>query len=184
MFDITQKDRPTLSPSSQSGRRCLSARFTSGRNGWSPPRQMWIKGIHPEMRHQVLGKVAVVQHAPEFKQAAVIALCTRQGSAQAIAQKLAVSRPTLYNLKNQLLGRETASTMKCQNNSSPDSEQTELQRQVDRLRRDIRQPQLEHDLLKWSMNVSTRRTHLDRCFALSGDSWRRPAMRQQFRTGR
>ena len=110
--------------------------------------RMWIKEIHPEMRHQVLGKAAVVQHAPELKQAAVIALCTRQVSAQAIAQKLAVNRPTLYNWKNQLLGRETASTIKCQNNSSPDSEQTELQRQVDRLRRDIRQLQLEHDLLK------------------------------------
>ena len=108
----------------------------------------WIEGLHPEMRHQVLGRATGVQHTSELKQAAVIALCTRQVSAQAIAQKLAVSRPTLYNWKNQLLGRETASTMKCENDSSPDSEQTELQRQVESLRRDIRQLQLEHDLLK------------------------------------
>ena len=38
--------------------------------------------------------------------------------------------------------------MKCQNDSSPDSERTALQRQVKSLRRDIRQLQLEHDLLK------------------------------------
>jgi transposase-like protein len=41
-----------------------------------------------------------------LKAAAVIELCTRKTSAQEIAQKLAVCRPTLYNWKNQLLGRE------------------------------------------------------------------------------
>ncbi|MEC5218109.1 putative transposase [Actimicrobium sp. GrIS 1.19] len=109
---------------------------------------VWIEEHHPEMRHQVLGHAAVVPRSPELKEAAVIALCTRQVSAQAIAQKLAVSRPTLYNWKNQLLGRETSSSMKRQNDSSIDSEQTELQRQLESLRRDIRQLQLERDLLK------------------------------------
>ena len=38
--------------------------------------------------------------------------------------------------------------MKRQNDSSPDSDQTALQQQGESLRRDIRQLQLEHDLLK------------------------------------
>lgn len=108
----------------------------------------WIEELHPEVRNHVVGKAAGVQHSPELKQAAVIELCTRQISAQAIAQKLAVSRPTLYKWKNQLLGREAPPSMKRQNDSPPDSERTELQRQVESLRRDIRQLQLEHDLLK------------------------------------
>ncbi len=49
----------------------------------------WIDELHPH----VVGKAGGVQHSPELKQAAVIELCTRQVSAQAVAQKLAVSRP-------------------------------------------------------------------------------------------
>jgi transposase-like protein len=42
----------------------------------------------------------------QAKQSAVIALCMRPGSAQAVAQELGVSRPSLYNWKNQLLGHD------------------------------------------------------------------------------
>ena len=128
--------------------RCLA--FTVKALGYpcSETLNVWIEELHPGIRDQVVGKAAGVPHSPEIKQAAVIELCTRQVSAQAIAQKLAVSRPTLYNWKNQLLGRETPSSMKCQNDSSLDSEQTELQQQVKSLQQDIRQLRLEHDLLK------------------------------------
>ena len=108
----------------------------------------WIEELHPELRNRVIGRKANVQHSPELKNAAVIALCTRDTSAQVIAQKLAVCRPTLYNWKNQLLGREAPPSMKRQNDSKPVPQQTELQRQVESLQRDIRQLQLEHDLLK------------------------------------
>ncbi|PFH07878.1 transposase InsO family protein [Collimonas sp. PA-H2] len=108
----------------------------------------WIDELHPEVRHRVVGGAANVQHSPEFKNAAIIDLCTRKTSAQTIAQKLAVCRPTLYNWKNQLLGREAPPSMKRQNDSKPVPEQTELQRQVESLQRDIRRLQLEHDLLK------------------------------------
>jgi putative transposase len=108
----------------------------------------WIDELHPEVRHRIIGKAAGVKHSPEHKKAAVIALCTREISAQAIAQQLTVSRPTLYNWKNQLLGREAPPSMKHHNDSPPDLERTELQQQVDSLRRDIRQLQLERDLLE------------------------------------
>lgn len=108
----------------------------------------WIEELHPEVRTRVVGRMASIKPSPELKKAAVIELCTRQTSAQAIAQELAVSRPTLYNWKNQLLGREAPPSMKRQNDSKPTPETTELQQQVESLQRHIRQLQLEHDILK------------------------------------
>lgn len=108
----------------------------------------WLDGLHSETRKRVVGKARSVLCPLELKQAAVIKLCTRQTSAQAIAQRLAVSRPTLYKWKNQLLGPEAPASMKPHNDSPPDPERTELERQVESLRRDIRQLQPEHDILK------------------------------------
>ena len=122
----------------------------------------WIDELHPEVRNRVVGRAANVQHAPKLKNAAVIDLCTRKTSAQVIAQKLAVCRPTLYNWKNQLLGREEPASMKRQNDSKPVPEQTELQRQVESLQRDIRRLQLEHDLLKKANEVLKKGLGVDR----------------------
>lgn len=83
-----------------------------------------------------------------MKQAGVIELSTRRETAQAVAEKLGVCRPTLYNWKNQLLGREAPASMKHSNNSPPVPERAELERQLESLQRDIRQLQLERDLLK------------------------------------
>jgi putative transposase len=108
----------------------------------------WIDQLRPETRIRVASNAGGVRHSQQAKQAAVIDLCTRQTSAQAIAQKLAVSRPTLYNWKNQLLGREVPASMKPPNKPPPASDRAELEQQVESLRRDIRHLQLEHDLLK------------------------------------
>ena len=111
----------------------------------------WIDELHPAIRNRVIGRAANVQHSSEFKTAAVIDLCTRTTSAQVIAQKIAVCRPTLYNWKNQLLGREAPTSMKPPNDSESVSNKTQLidlQQQVDQLGRNIRRLQLEHDLLK------------------------------------
>lgn len=110
----------------------------------------WIDDSHPELRRHIVTKAANVQHAPAHRAAAVLDLCTRQTSAKAIAKKLAVSRPTLYNWKNQLLGREAPASMKRPNTLKPDTDPTrlgELQQQVVSLERDIRRLQLEHDIL-------------------------------------
>jgi transposase InsO family protein/transposase-like protein len=108
----------------------------------------WIEELHPEARIHVSGKAAGVRRSPELKQEAVIELCTRQKSAQAVAKKLDVNRSTLYKWTNQLLGLEAPPSMKRQNDLPSECELTELQRQVESLQRDIRQLQLEHDLLK------------------------------------
>jgi transposase-like protein len=57
----------------------------------------WIDGLHPDKKTRVVARSASLARPPAMKKAAVIELCTRQGSAQAVAQVLGVCRPTLYN---------------------------------------------------------------------------------------
>lgn len=109
----------------------------------------WIEELHPEIGKRIVGRAAGSAPKPaEVKQAAVIELCTREERARLVAQKAGVSRPTLYNWKNQLLGREAPASMKRQKKAVPDHERAELEQQVESRRRDIRQLQLEHDILK------------------------------------
>ena len=105
----------------------------------------WLEELSPEIRKCVVGKSGGPQ---ELKKAAVIALCTREESAHVVAQRIGVSRPTLYNWKDKLLGREVPASMKRHDDSSPSPEQRKLEREVESLRRDIRKLQLEHDILK------------------------------------
>jgi transposase-like protein len=110
----------------------------------------WLSELYPESKRRVVGRAGSVSRPPELKKAAVLELCTRKGNAQAIAQRLGVSRPTLYNWKNQLAGPEVPASMKRHKESppAPQPERAQLERQVESLRRDIRRLQLEHDLLR------------------------------------
>lgn len=106
----------------------------------------WVQERHPQTRTRVVGRSQEL--TPAMKQAAVIALCMRQGSAQAVAQELGVSRPSLYNWKNLLLGHDASASMKRKHDSPQSSERAELEQQVEALRQDIRRLRLEQDLLK------------------------------------
>jgi transposase-like protein len=75
----------------------------------------WVDELRPESRKRIVGKVGSLPQPRETKEAAVIELCMRENSARVIAQRVGVSRPTLYNWKNELLGREVPTTMKCHN---------------------------------------------------------------------
>jgi len=120
----------------------------------------WVQEQHPEIRPRVVGRSQGL--TPALKQAAVIALCTRQGGAQAVAQQLGMSRPTLYNWANQLLGHEALASMKRQNDSPPGLERAELEQQLEALQRDIRRLQLEHDLLKKANEIIKKDLGIDR----------------------
>lgn len=108
----------------------------------------WVRERYPETRKCVVGKAVRPTVTLASKRAAVYELCTREGSAQAVAQRLDVDRVTLYNWKKQLLGREAPAPMKRDKHPPAGTDRTELERQVESLRRDIRNLQLEHDLLK------------------------------------
>ena len=111
----------------------------------------WIEELQPGIRQRVVGRAPNVQHPQELKNAAVIELCTRKTSAEVIARKLAVCRPTLYNWKTKLLGPEAPALMihRSESKSSPEESQlSELQQKVDKLQQDIRHLELERDVLK------------------------------------
>jgi putative transposase len=66
-------------------------------------------------------------HSDAVKQAAVVRLYICQESAQALAEKFGVSRPTLYAWKTQILGPEAPVTMKRKKSALP-PELEELER--------------------------------------------------------
>lgn len=128
--------------------RCISfTRKALGYPGWETLTN-WIRELAPHARKYAVGRGSRPPHALASKRAAVYELCVRQGSAQVIAQRLDVDRVTLYNWKNQLLGRDAPASMKRQKDPPAETDVTELQRQVESLQRDLRHLQLEHDLLK------------------------------------
>ncbi len=98
----------------------------------------------------MVGRAPNTQHSSEVKNAAVLELCTRTTSALTIAESVGLCWPTLYNWKNQLLGREASASMKRRQTSQTTlklKDLTELEQQVALLERDIGRLQLEHDLL-------------------------------------
>ena len=142
--------------------RCIA--FTIKALGY-PSRDLlraWIRETHPELHGRFVGRSDSHARSPAMKQAAVIALCMRQQSAQSVAEQIGVCRPTLYNWKNQLLGQETAASMNPQNQPSSSAETEELERQLEVLRRDIHRLQLEHDLLK-KANELLKKTRASTC---------------------
>ncbi|MBP2160443.1 MULTISPECIES: IS3 family transposase [Asticcacaulis] len=108
----------------------------------------WVREAFPEVKAHLTGRSWRPAYPEDLKQVGVIELCNREESARAVAHRLGVCRPTLYNWRNQLLGHEATSVMKQRNTSPPTLEREALERQLEDLQRDIRQLQLEHDLLK------------------------------------
>jgi putative transposase len=135
--------------------RCLAATI---RTLGYPSRKLlsvWVNELDPQAGARVV--VPSREFSAEVKQAAVVALCMRQASAKSVAQGLGVSRPTLYNWKDRLLGHDAPPSMKRQQDSPPGSERAELEQQLEALRRDIRRLQLEHDLLKKANELLKKR---------------------------
>jgi len=128
--------------------RCIAA--TARALGY-PSRELfrnWIRELYPELRKCVVGDVGTHPRPPELKQAAVIALCTRQGKADDSAQDLAVSSPTPNNWKNRILSPEAPPSMKRQSNPPAVPDKAQSAQQIESLKSDPRWLQHEHDLLK------------------------------------
>ena len=110
--------------------------------------KQWIYERYPEIKRCVVSKAVRPAASLASKRAAVYELSTREGSAQVVAQRMDVDRVTLYNWKNQLLGRETPASIKRNKQQPTQADVSDLERQVESLQHDIRNLQLEHDLLK------------------------------------
>jgi transposase InsO family protein/transposase-like protein len=119
----------------------------------------WIRDAHPELRPRV-GQ-AHEALSSQAKQSAVMALCLRQGSAQAVAQDLGVSRPSLYNWRNELLSTEALASMKPKPDPSPSSERDELERELEHLQQDVKRLKLEQDILKKANELLKKELGID-----------------------
>ena len=133
--------------------RCIS--WTMRALGY-PGRAMltaWVRAAFPETK-TVSGRTrGRGDHSATVKQAAVVGLYCREESAEALAKKVGVSRPTLYAWKNQFLGAEAPATMRRKKSADVPPEIEELERQRAALQRDIRELQIEHDLLKTASDL-------------------------------
>jgi transposase InsO family protein/transposase-like protein len=140
--------------------RCFAA--TIAALGY-PCRQLlsaWVRALCPQACTPVTGTPRKLP--PAVKQAAVVALCMRQGSAQSVAEELGVSRFTLYNWKHRLLDHDAPSSMKRKQDPPIDSERAELEQRLEVLRRSVRRLQLEHDLLQKANELLKKDLGIDR----------------------
>lgn len=119
----------------------------------------WLQELHPQGA-RVVGRSQEL--APEAKQSAVIALCTRPASAQAVADEVGVSRGSLYKWKNQFLGHDISAPMKRKQDATASSDRADLEQQLEMLRQDIRRLQLEKDLLKKANELLKKELGIDR----------------------
>lgn len=117
--------------------RCVSATMRALDYPGRATLTAWVREAFPEAQKATFGRVGRPRYPDVLKKAGVVGLYSRQESAQALAEKLGVCRPTLYNWKNQLLGPEAPANMKRKNTSPPVPERKELERQLEILQRDI-----------------------------------------------
>lgn len=90
----------------------------------------WIDEYQPGDRRRVhTGNSSGTIRSEPQKRTAVIDLCARSDSARSVAQKVGVSRQTLYEWKNQKLGREVPASMTRRRELPPTDSRDELERE-------------------------------------------------------
>ena len=128
--------------------RCISWTFCALGYPGRATLTAWVREAFPEKGTVSTVAFGAGNHSEAVKNAAVVGLYNRQESAEALAEKVGVGRPTLYAWKNQILGPEAPAMMKRTKSASLDPEIEELERQREALQCCIRELQIEHDLLK------------------------------------
>lgn len=105
----------------------------------------WCDEIAPGQRKR---RSSVVQFSQEQKTDAVIALCSRRGSAKAVAEAAGTTRAALYGWKYELLGKEnTMAKAKKPNQDLPD-DKDQLLSEIESLKEQVRRLKLEKDILE------------------------------------
>jgi len=105
----------------------------------------WCEEIAPARRKQNRSRV---QFSREQKQEAVIALCSRTGSAKDIAKEHGVSREALYNWKHALLGKETRVAKARKKPEDLPKDKNQLLSEIEVLKEQVQRLQLEKDILE------------------------------------
>lgn len=107
----------------------------------------WIQEFYPNVRPLVIRSGTNKCFSPEERSQAVRELCRRCGTARKVAQNIGVSVPVLYKLKKDLISDEAYRSMSKGNSASQGKNQDVLLGEIQRLRQQVRQLQLERDIL-------------------------------------
>ena len=148
-YDLQQK-QTAIKHYLQHG-RC--AAHTLRRLGYPKQRETlmdWLEQLHPAIGKRLVGQAVNIPKELEIRQQAVIALCTKEHSMQAIAQKVGVCRQTLYTWKNTLLGPNSTGSMQDDtiDLSQLPAEIEKLKQEQTALQRNIRRLRLQNAILE------------------------------------
>ena len=123
--------------------------------------QSWIEEYSPGKRKTGNSGGTVIQYSQEQKKDAVIDLCARVGSAEAVAKAHGVSRYSLYKWKNALLDEEDAKTTKRFVSSSLPDDKEALEEMLSDLKEKVYRQQMELDILKKAAEIIKKDLGID-----------------------
>ena len=103
----------------------------------------------------------MVEYSQEQKKDAVVELCTREGSAIDVAEKLCVSRYSLYKWKNELLGKEDGKAMDKSDKPPLPDDRDVLLAEIDSLKKEIFRKQMELDILNKAAEIIKKGQGID-----------------------
>ena len=121
----------------------------------------WIDELAPRERKARMRRGSVIQFSQEQKKDAVIELCAREGSATAVADKLGVSRYSLYKWKKKLLSQEDAKTMDGSDKPPLSNDRDALWAEVESLKKEILRKQMELDILNKAAEIIKKGQGID-----------------------
>lgn len=110
--------------------------------------RIWIDELRPGSRKVPIRRGDAVSFSDEQKRRAVIDLCSRDSSAETVAESVGVSRQMLYVWKDELLEKGVPAAVSEKNGNAPSDDRDELIHEIEVLQKRIHQLQLEHDILK------------------------------------
>ena len=151
--DITRKSRFTDKQKSAAVDHFLehgrNMAFTIRELGYPHPETLrqWIDAQIPGTRKVTIQRLRHGPFSEDEKRQAVIELCTCDGSAEAVAEKVGISRAHLYTWRHQLLGKERCPVKKSPKQQKESENHEKLQRELDDLQERVHKLQLEHDIL-------------------------------------
>jgi transposase-like protein len=118
----------------------------------------WIEEFYPNARpgHSLRHKQML---QPGKRSQAVRELCNRRGTARKVAQSIGVSVPVLYKWKKDLISDEAYQSMRKRKAAPQDKNQDALLGEIQRLRQQVHQLQLERDILTKANELIKRSGH-------------------------
>ncbi len=128
--------------------RCISQTIRVIGYPSRPIMRLWIDELLPGKRRVFVRSENNIIYSQEQKKEAVIELCSRETSADKVADIYGVSRVSLYKWKHQLLPQEENKILDKNNLESLPNVAGALSEEIDSLKKQIHRLQLERDILE------------------------------------